>query len=119
MQVRSLASLSGLRIQHCRELWCRSQAWLGSGVAVAVVEAGCCSSDSTLSLGTSICLWCSPKNSKNKQTKANKKQKQPPKTKEKTCDFGVTEAPGWGGAAAPGVLVPPLRCLCGSGGSAV
>ena len=22
-QVRSLASLSGLRIRHCRELWCR------------------------------------------------------------------------------------------------
>ena len=31
------ASLSGLRIWHCRELWCRSQTWLGSGVAVAVV----------------------------------------------------------------------------------
>ena len=34
---RSLASLSGLRIQHCPELWCRSQTWLGSRVAVAVV----------------------------------------------------------------------------------
>jgi len=29
--IRSLASLSGLRIQRCRELWCRS------GIAVAVV----------------------------------------------------------------------------------
>jgi len=29
MQVRSPASLSGLRIQHCRELWCRSQTPLG------------------------------------------------------------------------------------------
>ena len=28
MQVRSLAKLSGLRIQHCYELWCRSQTWL-------------------------------------------------------------------------------------------
>ena len=27
----------GLRIQHCCELWCRSQTALGSGVAVAVV----------------------------------------------------------------------------------
>ena len=35
-QVRSLASLSGLRIQHCRELWCRSQTWLRSGIAVTV-----------------------------------------------------------------------------------
>ena len=30
--VRSLASLSGLRIQHCRELWCRSQTRLGSSL---------------------------------------------------------------------------------------
>ena len=28
--------LSGLRIWHCRELWCGSQTWLGSHVAVAV-----------------------------------------------------------------------------------
>ena len=32
-----LALLSGLRIRGCCELWCRSQTWLGSGVAVAVV----------------------------------------------------------------------------------
>ena len=31
-----LASLSGLRIWHCRKLWCRSQTWLRSQVAVAV-----------------------------------------------------------------------------------
>ena len=37
LQVRSLASLSGLRIWHCHELWCRSKMWLGSGVAVALV----------------------------------------------------------------------------------
>ena len=35
--VGSLALLSGLRIQCCPELWCRSQTWLGSRVAVAVV----------------------------------------------------------------------------------
>ena len=28
--------LSGLSIWHCCEPWCGSQAWLGSGVAVAV-----------------------------------------------------------------------------------
>ena len=27
----------GLRIQHCYDLWCRSQMWLRSGIAVAVV----------------------------------------------------------------------------------
>ena len=36
LQVQFLASLSGLRIRHCHELWCRSQMWLGSGIAVAV-----------------------------------------------------------------------------------
>ena len=36
LQVRSLVLLSGLRIQRCRELWSRSQTWLGSGMAVAV-----------------------------------------------------------------------------------
>ena len=33
----SLASLNGLRILHCCELWCMSQMWLRSQVAVAVV----------------------------------------------------------------------------------
>ena len=37
-QVRSLASLSGLRIQHCSELWYRLQMWLRSHVAVAEVQ---------------------------------------------------------------------------------
>ena len=50
MQIRSLASLSGLRIQH------------SDGVAVAVAQAGSCSSDSTPSLGTSISQRCYPKN---------------------------------------------------------
>ena len=38
LQVWSLPLLSGLGIWHCCELWCRSQTWLGSGVAV--VQAG-------------------------------------------------------------------------------
>ena len=37
MQVQSLASLSGLRIWPCHELWYRLQMWLGSCVVVAVV----------------------------------------------------------------------------------
>ena len=36
MQAQSLASLSGLRIWHCHELWYRSQMQLGSGIAVAL-----------------------------------------------------------------------------------
>ena len=30
-----MASLSGLRIQHCHKLWHRSQMWLRSRIAVA------------------------------------------------------------------------------------
>ena len=40
-----------VKIPRCCELWCRLQMWVGSGVAVAVVEAGSCSSDATPSLG--------------------------------------------------------------------
>ena len=36
LQVQSLALLSGLGIRCCLGLWCRSQMWLGYGVAVAV-----------------------------------------------------------------------------------
>jgi len=43
---------------------------LGSGVAVAVAQAGSCSSDLTPSLGTSICHGCGPKKTeKKKETK--------------------------------------------------
>ena len=33
--VQSLALLSGLRIRHCHELWCRSQMWLRCHIAEA------------------------------------------------------------------------------------
>ena len=39
IQGLSLASLSGLRIWHCRELWCRLKVQLGSCVAVSVASA--------------------------------------------------------------------------------
>ena len=63
-QVRSLALLSGLRIRHCSGLWCGSQMWLGSPAAVAMAEASSCSSDSTPSLGTSMCQRCGSKKTK-------------------------------------------------------
>ena len=43
------------------DLWCKSQMQLGSHIAVAAVKAGCYRSDSTPSLGTSICHRCGPK----------------------------------------------------------
>ena len=57
---------------RCRELWWRSQTQLGFSVAVAVAQAGSYSSDSTRSLGTSICHWCSPKKTKEKRKKEKK-----------------------------------------------
>ena len=68
MQVRSLASpLGGSGIQHCQELWCKLQTRLGAQVAVAVVWASSCSSDSIPSLGTSICCQCGPKKAKKRR----------------------------------------------------
>ena len=65
-----LALLRGLRIRHCwGELWCKLQMQLGSHVAVAVVKASSCSSDSTPSLGTSMCYGCGPKKQKKKKIK--------------------------------------------------
>ena len=67
MQVRFLASLSGLGIWHCRELWYSLQTQFCTAVALA--QACVYSSDSTLSLGTSICRRCSPKKTKKKEKK--------------------------------------------------
>ena len=39
-RVRSLTSLSGLRVLHCHELWCGLQTQLGSHIAVALALAG-------------------------------------------------------------------------------
>ena len=47
--------------QRCCELWCRLKTWLGSCIAVAVVQTGSYSSDLTPDLGTSICHGCGPK----------------------------------------------------------
>ena len=78
-KVQSLVLLRELRIQHCHELGCRSQMWLGSCVAVAVVSASKYSSDLTPRLGTSICLGYGPKNSEEK-----KKRKKEEKEKRKS-----------------------------------
>ena len=73
--VRSPALLSGLSIWRCHELWCRSQTQLRCCIAVAVAQAGSCNSDSTPSLGTSICHGCSPKRQKKKRKKKSKKER--------------------------------------------
>ena len=65
--VQSLASLSGLRIRCCRELWCRSQTRLRFHATLAVVQAGSCRSNWTPSLGTSVCHGYGPKKKKEKK----------------------------------------------------
>ena len=67
MWVQLLVLFSGLRIRCCLELWCRLQMQLRSLVVVAVAQAGCCSSDSTSSLGTCIYCRCSPKKKRGKK----------------------------------------------------
>ena len=57
----------GSGIRRCRELGCRSQTRLRFCVAVAVAQAGSCSSDWTFSLGTSICHGCGPKKTKERK----------------------------------------------------
>ena len=65
----SLASLSGLRV--CIAVSCD----VGSGIAVAMTQAGSCSSDSTPILGTSICRRCSPKRTERKEGKKENESK--------------------------------------------
>ena len=60
---------------HGHELWCRSQTRLGSCIAVAVAEAGSCSSDSTPTLGTSMCHRYNPKKQKKEKEKRNQSMK--------------------------------------------
>ena len=72
---RSLAPLSGLRIWHCLELWCRSQMQLGSGIAVALAWAGSYNSNLSPSLGTSYAAGVALEKTK---------KDPPPKKKERT-----------------------------------
>ena len=65
------ALLSGLSTQHCCELWCRSQTRLRPCVAMAVAQAGSCSSETTPNLGTSMCCKCDPKKEEEKEKKKN------------------------------------------------
>ena len=62
-----------IKIQSCCELWYRSQMRLGSRIAMAVVQASGCSSNSTPSLGISMCHRSSPKKKKEKKKKEKKK----------------------------------------------
>ena len=76
--VQSLAVLSRLRMQHCHELWCRSQTQFGSRVAVAVALAGGYSSNWTPILGTSMCCGYSPKKPKKKKKNREREREREP-----------------------------------------
>ena len=72
--VQFLASLSGLRIQCCSELWCRLQMKVRSGLAVTLAQACVNSSDQTPSLGISlICRGCGSKRTKKTKKKIKNK----------------------------------------------
>ena len=91
-----MGSISGLaqwvKDLACHALWCRSQMWLGSGVAVAVAQAGGDSSDMTPSLGPFISCGCGPK-----KTKQTNKQKKPHKDPEQASHRDRTQTGGGGG----------------------
>ena len=53
--------------------WCRLQTWIGSRVAVALVQAGGYSSDQTPSLGISICTSAA-QNAKKKKGSLSKEE---------------------------------------------
>ena len=72
-QVQSLASLNELRIWHCWELWCKSQTWLKSGIAVA--EASGYSSNSTPSLRTSVCVCVALKRQREREREKERKER--------------------------------------------
>ena len=71
-----LGWFSGLRIQHCCELWWRLQTRLRSGVAVALVWVCGYIFDLTPSLGTAICHGSSPRKGKKTKEKKRKKEKE-------------------------------------------
>ena len=73
MQVQSLAALRGVRIWRCRELWGGSWTPLGTCVAVAVVEAGSCSSYLTSGLRMSCAAGAARKRKKKKKKKKKTK----------------------------------------------
>ena len=67
-QVQPLTLLSGLRIWHCREPWCRSQTQLRFGVAVVRLAAAALPP----SLGTSICHGAAKKRRRRGEKKKGK-----------------------------------------------
>ena len=76
LRVRSLASLSGLRIQHCRELRCRSQTGLGPCIAVAVVQAGSSAPIQALAWEFSYAEGMALKKDKEKKRKKEKRERE-------------------------------------------
>ena len=70
-----MASLSGLIIRFCHELWCRSLTQLRSFIAIAMTQAGSNSSDWTPSLGTSTRRRCSPKNTHTQRKRDRQKER--------------------------------------------
>ena len=71
-RVRSLALLSGSRIQRCSELWCRLQTRLGSGTAEALAQASSNSSNRPLAWEPPHAAGAALKKTKKKNHKKQK-----------------------------------------------
>ena len=70
MQVSSLALLNGLGILCCHELWCKSQTWFRSCIAVAVEYAGATARIQTLAWEPQHTTCSSKKKKKKKKNDA-------------------------------------------------
>ena len=75
--VRSLALFRGLGIRRCHELWCRSQTWLGSHVAVAWCRPAAPAPVRPLAWGPPYAAGAALKK-QNKTKNPHKKSKKPP-----------------------------------------
>ena len=89
IQVQCLALFSGPRIWH------RSQMGLRFRVAMAVVQANSCSSNSTLGPGTSIRCRCGPKKKKRKEKKKQEMLKTGVSAQPHHQPFLLHHTPSW------------------------
>ena len=106
IQVWSLASFSGLRIQCCREMWCWSHMWLRSRIAWLWLWPAAAALTQTLSLETSIWHTCGSKRGQ-KQNKTKKNEVSPG-----AAEMNLTrnhEVPVWSLALLSGLRI--WHCL--------
>ena len=93
MWVRSLASLSGLRIWHCRELWCRWQMQLRYGILWLWCRPETVALIRPLAWEPHM-LWCGPKKQNNNNNNNKVDGQGGPTVPGIECDGGMSSLLG-------------------------